>query len=203
MEKFAFFFDSNKKYDVNPSDCLELSCGYGKLYANTHNQFNKYVGVDFSKLKIGLFRKNFPGVELICDNVVDYRPKQKLDIIHSNQLVQYLTKNQIKELIRWNIKFCSKGGIIIHRNIPDTKLLSLYFSGYLKPNLNTNKVTRVYYPLLYRFYSAIKSMIGSFSTFGFWYTADEILSICNELGVEGEIYGSILYRYRFNLVIRL
>lgn len=191
-------FLGDKKYD-----CLELGCGNGDSYESAQDYYSRYMGLDFSTSNIEIFKTRFPKIELLLHDVVNFIPPRKISLIHSNQLLQYLTKNQIKDLIKWNIQYCSDDGIILHRQIPDKKLMNLYFSGYLKPNLNSRKMTRIMFPLLYRLYSFYKKIILSHSDFGYWYSADEILQICSELGVDGKIYGSALYRYRFNLLIRL
>ena len=190
-------FLDNKKYD-----CLELGCGNGELYAVAMKHYNSYCGVDFSKSNIEKKKKKKFGIELHCADVVDFIPEKKASLIHSNQLLQYLTKSQIKSLIKSNIENCSDNGIIIHRQIPDRRLRRLYFLGYLKPNVNYIKLNQLIFPISYNLYTFFKKITFSYSDFGFWYNTNEILEICDELGVKGEIFGSSLYRYRFNLLIR-
>ena len=191
------FFLNEKKYE-----CLELGCGNGALYSVAKDYFSNYTGVDFSTSNIEIFKNNYPKLNLICKDIIKFRPKRRYSLIHSNQLIQYLNKNQLKELIKWNVDNIEKGGLILHRQIPDEKLMSLYFSGYLKPNINSVKLKRIMLPTLYRLYCLYKKTISSYSDFGFWYSVDDILKICNELNVKFDIYGSKLYRYRFNLLIR-
>ena len=196
FKELKFFLDEIKY------DCLELGCGNGDLYSVSKDYYKSYTGVDFSNSNIDIFRKNFFDINLYCEDIIAFRPQRNFSLIHSNQLMQYLNKNQIRELIKWNLQYLDKDGIIIHRQIPDKKLMNLYFSGYLKPNINHIKVSRIMYPFLYKVYDLFKKISFSHSDFGYWYNAHEILEICHDLGANAELYGSKLYRYRYNILIK-
>ena len=200
-EELLCHLDREKRYN-----CLELACGDGNLYNYTRRNFSKYTGIDFSQQLLDIFQEklNQPSnnVELYCQDAASFLSEEKYDIIHSNQLFQYLTLPQIRTLLSNNVKMLRKNGLIIHRGILDQRLKGAYLNGYLKPSFNRRIFWKRLNWLIYYVYKMIMRSTGKFEKMGMWYTVEEISKICDELELDYQIFGSLSSRYRFSLIIR-
>ena len=195
-KELAMFLEPSKKYT-----CLELGCGNGELYNEMQQFYGSYMGVDFSATYLKKFSVIHPAAHLMCRDVLTFESDQSFDLIHSTQLVQYLTVTQIEPIQKKLLAMCTTEGVIIHRGFLDRRLLSLYFKGYLYPGIHRLKLQRLLHPLAYRVLELFNRLTGTYNHLGYWHTRDEILDIHRRLGVEAEIFNSPLHPNRFNIVI--
>jgi cyclopropane fatty-acyl-phospholipid synthase-like methyltransferase len=197
MNELLFFLEKDKKYN-----CLELGCGNGELYGLTKHLYENYTGVDFSESNIEIFKKKYPTANIISKDVLEISNDSTYNLIHSNGLLQYLTLKQIEELIINSLDQCEDNGFILHRGIPDKRMQFLYLTGYLKPGEEVIRLQKILNPVLYKFYAFSSRIFQGGDRFGFWYKTDDIIRVCKKLKVNYTIFGSIIYRYRFTLLIK-
>lgn len=196
-QEIKMFLDPNRTYN-----CLELGCGNGDLHGEMKNFYKSYIGVDFSKSNLSVFRSRYPDAHLICADVLALPLNRRFDLIHSNHMVQCLSVKQIMLMQKQLIDLCEPGGLIIHRGFLDRRLKTLYFMGYLYPGIHRIVWKRFLYPWAYRALELINILTGTHNQLGYWHTRDQILEIHSTLHVGVEIYNSPLHPNRFNIVVR-
>jgi SAM-dependent methyltransferase len=195
-KELRYYLEDGQKYRA-----LELGCGNGDLYAHTRELFTDYVGVDFSTNNIRAFSDRFPDTRLVQADVTEYIHPEPRDLIFSVQVMQYLDYGQLETLLLHNLEMVGKNFKIAHVGFLDRKLRSLFLSGYLRPGINKSQFRNILKPTAYTLYEVGSKALHGAGRLGFWHSTDKIQDICEKIGLEYRITGSMTYRYRFNLLI--
>lgn len=194
--ELRYYLDAGRTYRA-----LELGCGNGDLYAHLRPCFAEYTGVDFSTSNLEAFAERFPDAELVHSDAMGYAPAAPRNLIFSVQVMQYLDYSQLETLLRRNLEQVGEDFVIAHVGFLDRMLRPLFLRGYLRPGVNRPLLRNVHKPLAYAAYELGARALHGAGRLGFWHRADRVGEICDRLGVNYRITGSMTYRYRFNLLI--
>ena len=79
----------------NPKRIIDLGCGPGNSTAVLQMQWPeaKLTGLDSSENMIELAKKEYPGIKWIKEDIADWSPHRKYDIIFSNAALQWLSNH--------------------------------------------------------------------------------------------------------------
>jgi cyclopropane fatty-acyl-phospholipid synthase-like methyltransferase len=175
---------------------LELGCGSGSLYEPLgFNKVEHYVGIDLSVKMLDTFRETYPGLLLLEGRADTYKDNNKYDLIFTNGVIQYLSKEMLKEQINNALTMLTENGVIIHSSIPWKVLKKHYFLGQLMPPYKLNGVKACL--------SYIASSIGlKKDKMGHWYSTCDVEEIANDFDLSAKYYGSMYYPYRFHVTLK-
>lgn len=196
FRELSFFLPPHQLFKA-----LELGCGNGDMFEHAQAIYSDYTGIDFSSSNLDTFKARFPQAKLQLNDAINPQLDERFDLIHSLGFVQYLNYEQLKTLLKNNMAMLKTGGFIVHQGFMDIKLQGKYFSGYLKPGVNKSSLQKCLRPALFKAYDLASRIFRGGTPLGIWHSTNRINDICEELGLSYKIYGSMTYRYRFNLVI--
>ena len=79
--------------NLNHFTFIDAGCGNGWVIrkVSENNKCEKAIGVDGSKKMITKAKKILPGYEYHCADLMTWRPKEKVNIVHSMEVIYYVT----------------------------------------------------------------------------------------------------------------
>jgi trans-aconitate methyltransferase len=172
------------------SHVYEMACGSGTFFRKLGFHRTHYVGIDYSPAMIEAFKKTEPLVDVSVADVRKYLPPNKVDLIYSNGMLQYLTVSEARELIRQCATQLNAGGAIVHAAVPWKALRWQLFSGALaNQQQNSLRAAAIYVAELTR----LKPSLGT------WFSLQSLRKIGDENGLKVTFFGSHYYPYRFHV----
>ncbi len=191
MQKIALSIKN--QIQLKPLDSLlDVCCGNGLLLASLKPFCSEACGVDFSEGLIKNAQLNYSnlGIGFICGEAQNFKLPRKFDKVILYFSFQYFETYELgKKVIANLIKHAAPGAIILIGDIPDR---SRWFH---------------YYNSTHKWFSFIKQELGSQNNMGKFWTAKELMKICDELAVKGEKIEQENWQpfshYRFDFLIRL
>ncbi len=179
--------------DPTAKRVLDIGCGTGALYEPLGlDRAAVYRGIDFSPAMLGSFRQRVPGVDVVQADAATYEDGDTYDLIFSNGVVQYFSKEAFSGHLNRVQRMAAKGGVLVHANIPNALLRRPYLRGGV-PMGGTE-----YNPILGRLVSEARHWAGR-DSIGRWWHADDICVIGRAAAWRVECFGSMLYPYRFHV----
>ena len=129
---------SNVILSEKPERVLEIGCGTGLIYYKIAGHIQKYTGIDFSEVstnqilnQISKDEKKYPPTELKVGfaHEVEIDPKEKVDTIILNSIVQYFPGEQyMTDILAKSISILKGKGKIIVGDVRDDRLLKSFKS---------------------------------------------------------------------------
>ena len=162
--------------DLTKGDILlDACCGNGLITSRMQKYCSLVQGVDFSESLIRKANESYPGVDFFCSDIESihhysmlHPELQTADKIHLGFSFQYFESISAgKRAIEALLAMLRPGGRILLSDIPDR---SLFFSYYSSPS----EWIRLWIKMLKN-----KNDMGKF------WSEEELLYICNSLGVHG------------------
>jgi SAM-dependent methyltransferase len=168
----------------------EMACGSGTFYRRLGFDRTHYVGVDYSPAMIEAFKAAEPLVNVSVADVRNYSPPEKVDLIYSNGMLQYLSVADVEKMTEHCASYLNDGGSIVHAAVPWKALRWQLFSGglALKPP-SLARAMAIYIAEVTRF----KPSLGT------WFSLQTLRQIANKNGLTVSFYGSHYYPYRFHV----
>ena len=118
---------------------------------------------------------------------------RRFDLIFSSQLGQFLTADQLERHVRTAATMLAPGGSLVVAANPWRRMRWAYSRGDLAGGRRRSfLVTCLYYAR--RFWH---------DPMGYWHDTPALRDLADEVDLEVEFFGSILYPYRFHAVFRL
>jgi SAM-dependent methyltransferase len=172
---------------------LDIGCGNGALFKPLGFDRTNYTGVDFSESMIAAFRRRHPQVRLLVAEGDEYLDDCKYDLIFCNAVVQYFEGAMLDRLLGNASAMLAPDGCILIGSIPWQAARLPYYMGELSGDLPSP------WPVGLRI---VKSWYSD--RIGHWYSVREVVALGRRHGLRSEIFGSVLYSYRFHaLMFRL
>jgi SAM-dependent methyltransferase len=170
---------------------LELGCGSGSLFeAVGFDRANSYRGVDFSDKMLEVFRATHPGVDVACADASSYVDDSRYDLIFSNQLAQYFTRNMLARYVANARRMLAPGGTIVIGSIPwrgaraAFHLQSYWPAGERRPIRGVVALVRSYFGV---------------DRIGRWYSYRELAQVSRKHGLAVTYFGCLKLPYRFHV----
>lgn len=113
IQRNSFVIEMIKKYKKKKH--LDIGCGSGDLCFYTSKITKQSIGIDFSSKMISIAKKKFDkrNLSFINDNIFNYQPKEKFDVISAAGFLEYLSFDEINKIISYCYKNLTKSGILI------------------------------------------------------------------------------------------
>ncbi|ABU56888.1 class I SAM-dependent methyltransferase [Roseiflexus castenholzii] len=171
---------------------LESGCGNGALFKYLLINKSEYVGVDFSKRMLQIFRSRFSDVNLICADAAVFYVNRHFELIFSNGVVQYFNHAMIQRYVHNSFHMLKKGGVLLIANVPWKDLRSGYVSGtlYQEPVVDSR----------HRFTRNLLSLLKG-DGLGYWYNPQDFFGF-SRLGFRVTLFGSLYHPYRFSISLK-
>lgn len=172
---------------------LELGCGNGALFEHMAIDPKGYTGVDFSSSLLEQFRAERPGMELIHSDASTFlaETKNAYDVVFSFGVLQYLNRDELRQMFELQAKCVKPGGIAVHLGIPVKELGSVFFQGKGSSELISSGVHR----------GILKTIVSKFTNkIGNWHDIEILNLLSSSYAKEATIVGNISYLYRVNIV---
>jgi 2-polyprenyl-3-methyl-5-hydroxy-6-metoxy-1,4-benzoquinol methylase len=94
------------------SKILDVGCGHGVVYKHIGDRFKKnYLGTDISDVAIKKAKKKHPGGRFMQADMVDYKTKEKFDVVIFNETLYYLEKPL--KIVDKYMRFLAVDGILL------------------------------------------------------------------------------------------
>jgi len=110
LEMLEFIYDAYN----SPFSFIDAGCGNGwvvrKILSNSNCK--KAIGVDGSKKMIEKALLKEPNGNYYCDDLLEWKPNQKVDVVHSMEVFYYF-KNPIKLIKHIVGDWVNQGGLLI------------------------------------------------------------------------------------------
>jgi ubiquinone/menaquinone biosynthesis C-methylase UbiE len=160
--------------DIKPDDIvLDICCGNGLLTSRLSRYCKKIVGVDFSEVLIDQARNNFPSIEFICADALELNSStfssiqfDRINLYFSFQYFDSVHKG--RKVIEHMLPLLAPGGKILLGDIPDREYFFVFY----------NSIRKIAY--------LIKKMLEDKNDMGKFWSEEELLLICKQLGLKGE-----------------
>jgi ubiquinone/menaquinone biosynthesis C-methylase UbiE len=113
IQRNSFVIEMIKKYKKKKH--LDIGCGSGDLCFYASKITKQSIGIDFSSKMISIANKKFNkrNLSFINDNIFNYKPKEKFDVISAVGFLEYLSFEEINKIISYCYKNLTKNGILI------------------------------------------------------------------------------------------
>lgn len=169
---------------------LDVCCGNGMITAEIAHKVNDIMGVDFSQKLITQAIELHPGIEFDQQDAMNLLLPEKFDKIYLAFSFQYFDSYEKGKAVINKLKQHARPGAkILLTDIPDQKRWGKFYNTIFK---------KLFY---------LKHQITGKYTMGKFWSEEELLRICNELGLEGKLFSqpsSMPYSYyRFDFLIRV
>ena len=176
----------------NFSSVFEVGCGNGCFYERLGFDKAAYHGIDYSPAMIASFAKNFPNASVAVQDFRDYAGTPGLDLIFSHGVVQYITISEFDEQIARSRNLLQNGGHIVHAGVLRKSSRRAMMTGELWDNPGNPIKNGLRY---------LTELLGLRRTMGHWYSLPQVRKIAHKHGFNAKFYGSLLYPYRFHVVM--
>lgn len=177
--------------DISKRDkVLDICCGNGMITAEIASKCAEIIGVDFSQNLINQAKELHPGIEFEQQDVMNLLLPKTFDKIYLAFSFQYFDSFEKGKLAINKLKQHARPGAkILLTDIPDKKKWGKFYNTILK---------KLFY---------LKHRVTGKYTMGKFWSEEELLKICNELGLEGTLLSQPLSMpysyYRFDFLIRV
>jgi 2-polyprenyl-3-methyl-5-hydroxy-6-metoxy-1,4-benzoquinol methylase len=113
IQRNTFVLKIIKKYKKKKH--LDIGCGSGDLCFYASKITKQSIGIDFSSKMISIANNKFDrkNLSFINDNIFNYQPKEKFDVISAVGFLEYLSFKEINKIITYCYKNLTKSGILI------------------------------------------------------------------------------------------
>jgi cyclopropane fatty-acyl-phospholipid synthase-like methyltransferase len=175
------------------SSVLEVGCGNGCFYERLGFDKTAYHGIDYSPAMIASFTANFPSASVAVKDFREYAGTLGLDLIFSHGVVQYITINEFDEQIARSRSLLQVGGYIVHAGVLRKSSRRAMMTGELWDNPGNPVKNGLRY---------LTELFGLRRTMGHWYSLPDVRKIARKHGFTAQFYGSLLYPYRFHVVMQ-
>jgi 2-polyprenyl-3-methyl-5-hydroxy-6-metoxy-1,4-benzoquinol methylase len=171
-----------------PRMVLDVGCGNGALFELLGFNHAQYTGIDFSKSMLTAFAQRYPTLRLVAARADEYRDRREYDLIFCNAVVQYFDLPMFDQWLGNATAMLAPDGFIVIGSIPWKTLRLRYQTGELSGGQSTRWHTAP---------RVIKSWLSD--KIGRWYSVREVTALGARHGLRSEIFGSVLYNYRFHV----
>jgi SAM-dependent methyltransferase len=170
---------------------LECGCGSGMLFDVMGLQHAAaYRGVDFSEKMLAVFRATHPGVEVVCADASSYVDQERYDLIFSNQMVQYFTREMFRRHLANARRMLAPGGRLVVGSIPWRGARNAFYLQAYSPAGRRGLLRRL--AVLARAYVGIDQI-------GRWYSYRECAAVAHHHGLAVAYFGCLQFPYRFHV----
>lgn len=174
---------------------LEIGCGNGALYSYLGFDQARYRGVDFSPSMLDVFRKRFPGADLVQEEGSSYvEPGATYDLIFSDGVIQYFNTSMLDRHLACARTMMNQDSRLICGSIPWKAQRWRYYAGLFPPHFLSHVFSL---PLLLTRNALQGDPIGQ------WYRIRHIQKLAERNCFSVSFYGSLVYLHRFHAVLRL
>jgi trans-aconitate methyltransferase len=171
---------------------LELACGNGAFYERLGFNRGPYVGVDYSAKMLEVFKAAHPAVQLSAEDARTFVPPEPVDLIFSSGYVQYISVADMDRHLKLSVKSLKPGGRIVHVAVPWDVMRWVYFSATASKKPTPAPRALVSYFL---------ARTGIRPSMGHWHSMATFRRLAADAGLDASFYGSLLFPYRFNVVM--
>ena len=175
------------------SSVLEIGCGNGCFYDRLGFDRVAYHGIDYSPAMIDHFADKFPGASVAVQDFRDYQGAPGLDLIFSHGVVQYVTIAEFDAQIARSAQLLVPGGHIVHAGVLRKSTRRAMNLGELWENPG-NPIKNIARDII--------ETLGLRRAMGHWYSFQQVRKIAHKHGLTAKFYGSLLYPYRFHVVMQ-
>ena len=102
-----------RKHLKDSSTILELGMGPGKDL-EILSEFFQVTGSDSSSVFVERYRKIFPAADLMLLDAITMDTDRRFDCIYSNKVLQHLTKEELQQSLRGQLRVLRRDGILFH-----------------------------------------------------------------------------------------
>ena len=219
IENDAFYqsyIDEIRFYLGEKNTIVDTGCGRGEIIVRLADYYDKIYAIDFTYNMLDQAKALFEGkrsnhVEFIKANMLDIDQvlKEKVDVIYNNQVIQYLTEEEIESFVKKSKALLNDEGRIVLMHIPNLECKNLFqieFYRTTKLDSINNIVKRKIALNLNNFKSKLfKKDYHYDDGIGYWFYPTLFYEIADRLGLDCQVYGPRIlgYRYRFHVVLEL
>ena len=173
---------------------LELGCGSGELFDHLHfGEATTYRGVDFSQQMLAKFAERHPEVITAYGDASTYRDEECYDIIFSNAVVQYLSREMLARLIANGRAMMTPTSRLVLGSVPWKPARSAFYLNAFYPHMGR---TPRNWAVLMRAWVGIDRI-------GHWYRCGTLSKLARINGLSIRFYGSLQFPYCFHAKFEL
>jgi SAM-dependent methyltransferase len=176
---------------------LDIGCGAGEVFEYLKFDPNHYLGVDFSPSMLSAFAERHPEVRLMEGEVSSFLIPEKFDFILINGVIPHCSPEATRKCIANLKQMLSEEGAILMGNLPNRLLRYKYYCG-----LFLDKRPTIGQMVINLCKTAANSVLKRHLSTGYWYTTDQIRKIVAQQDLDTWFFGSLLYPYRFSVLMR-
>jgi cyclopropane-fatty-acyl-phospholipid synthase len=212
-EWFDKYYEEFYSYMKGYKSIADVGCGSGDFLIRMAAHFDRIIGIDYSQSMVSEAKQKIAtlhssSIEVYCDNALNAGNyiKEPVDVLFTNNLLQYLTLEQIDIFVKNSQKNISKNGILLLMNIPDYNCKVLYdisfYHQYQQKRLSGK--TMVYKIFRLGLYLLKKKLLNpkfkQDDGIGFWHTKEDLLKIAFQNNLKIDFFYSKYppYGYRFH-----
>jgi cyclopropane fatty-acyl-phospholipid synthase-like methyltransferase len=172
---------------------LDVGCGNGVFFRRLGFDQVTYKGIDFSPAMIEKYKADYPEADVAVADVRAFKPGAGLDLIFSHGVVQNLTLAEFRDLCRRSFELLEPGGYAVHAGVLWNRMRTTIAIGDLSPKAPS---------LLFQILHFAGDRVGAIKSMGHWYSIRKVRKIATTLGFSVTFHGSVLYPYRFHVVMQ-
>lgn len=182
--------------NYNGGPVYEVGCGDGSMYRHMKINHEEYFAKDFSEVMIKKFKEREPTVNASYgDGSVVTDIGKPYGLIMGYTVHQNFDWNLLEKHIRQAAELLGSGGIMLIGGQPISNMKYAHYSGQFRNAPETLKMK------LYGLLSLLNIPKGV-RFMGYWHKPSRIKKLAHQLGMEFQVFGSIIYAYRVNIVLR-
>ncbi len=186
---------------------LDFGCGSGDLLIYYVPNYERVVGVDFSvsmleEARTKIMDKKYENVCLILadEKTAWNKLNSSFDRITSAGVIQYLTFEQIENLISKSSGYLNDEGKIIFFDVIDPRLYVLWKIGlFSKGNNYWKMLPRIFFEFFYYTSGVLNNKPRDIT--GYSHSPDKMEQIANKYDFEMEYVKSMYYEYRYHAIL--
>lgn len=178
---------------------LEIGCGAGEVFTHLGFSPSSYLGVDISATMLDRFRERHPVVATHVGDAVSFVAETSFDFIMMNNVVQYLSIDEIRQLFLNVGRMLAPGGRAFIGNTPDRRLRLMY-----DRQAFVNSRRPVHIRLAAFSLDRVRALVASRAptrTIGYWHTRKDFARAATAAGLSAHFFGCLLYSYRFSALL--
>ncbi len=176
-------------------ETLEIGCGDGGLFPFLDLPRAKYTGVDFSSQLLARFHSSHPDVELKCTEGSSYLEEGHLyDLIFSHGVIQHFDPEMLHRHFE-NARFMMHpDSLLICASVLNKQCRNDYEAGSQTSGVAARQFRMAK--------SRVRRLLG-LDPMGYWYNQRDLARIAQAHGFETSFVRSVVYPYRFHVVLRI
>lgn len=90
---------------------IDFGCGNGKLTSQLKAKGYQVLGVDASSEMINLAKENYPDIEFVQANIIDYKSEKLADAIFSNAVLHWIDEDKQQNMLNNIASNLKSGGL--------------------------------------------------------------------------------------------